>query len=309
MHAAERLLWRSPVPYVLDFEHVELFVLYQRAAFSRPWTRPSLEAALLDERLRFLLAWSDAARRSLLRVVSPGAAARLDAKTRVVYPAVRAVADRARERHEGPLRALFVGTKFHEKGGVEALAAVREARRSHAVELDLVSYVPPDVARSVAGEPGIRVHAPGGADMVQELYRHADVLLFPSHMDTYGVVVGEAMAHALPVLAPRHLALTEIVSDRESGLLFPAENMLYREDTACAFPYTLPPPRAYLEALRAPSPSYVAGIAAAIARLAEDRDLHARLSQGALATVRHGRLSMDRRRAALQDVYDAAAGG
>src|SRR5689334_2262415 len=27
-HSAERLLWRSPRPYVLDLEHAELFVLY-----------------------------------------------------------------------------------------------------------------------------------------------------------------------------------------------------------------------------------------------------------------------------------------
>ncbi|WP_445148469.1 glycosyltransferase family 4 protein [Baekduia sp. Peel2402] len=307
IHAAERLLWRSPVPYVLDLEHVELFVLYQRAAFERPWTRPVLEAALLDERLRFLLPWSEAAKRSVLEVVSPAAAARLEPKLRVVLPAVRAATDRPRERAAtGPLRVLFIGTKFYEKGGVEAVQALQAARATHDVELDLVSYVPPEWERQLAEEPGLRVHQPGGGDVVRRLYATCDALLFPSHMDTYGVVVGEAMSYGLPVLAPRHLALTETIHDGETGLLFPAENMLYGDDTRCVFRHTLPPPRSYFEALRHPGASYVAGIADAITRLAEDRALHARLATGALASVISGHLSIERRRDLLSAIYDAA---
>jgi glycosyltransferase involved in cell wall biosynthesis len=308
IHAAERLLWRSPVPYVVDFEHVELFVLYQRAAFERPWTRRLLESALLDERLRFLLPWSEAARRSVLEVVSPEAARRLVPKLRVLYPAVRAAVERVRERAAAtPLRVLFVGTKFYEKGGVEAIRAVREVRRTHDVELDIVTFAPPEWATKLAGESGIRMHAPGGADLIQRLYASADVLLFPSHMDTYGVVVGEAMSNGLPVLAPRHLALAETIVDGVSGALFEAENMLYGDDTRCVFRHTLPPPDAYLHALREPSAGYVARIAEALVRLAEDAALHARLAEGALASVRTGRLSIDRRRQILAEVYDAAA--
>lgn len=306
IHAAERLLWRSPVPYVADLEHALLFVLYQEAAFERPWTRPVLERLLLDEQLRFLLPWSEAARQSVLALVSPEAGRRLADKLRVVYPAVDPAVEAPRGRTPGPLKVLFVGTKFYEKGGVEAIRAVRAARRSHDVTLDLVSYVPPEWQDELRDEPGVTVHQPGSAEFVRELYRSSDVLLFPSHMDTYGVVVGEAMAHGLPVLAPRHLALTETVLDEVSGLLFGPENMLYRADTHAAFRHMLPPPDSYLQALRHPSDGYVDGIAAAIVRLAEDQALYERLAAGALASVRDGHLSMGRRREALSEIYDAA---
>ena len=307
IHAAERLLWRSPVPYVVDLEHVDLFVLYQQAAFDRPWTRPLLESALLDERLRFLLPWSDMARRSVLEVVSPEAAARLEPKLRTVYPAARLVAERPRERRPDPLRVLFVGTMFYEKGGVDAVLALREARRSHDVVLDLVTYAPPEWERRLAREPGVTLHAPGGQDLVRRLYARADVLLFPSHMDTYGVVVGEAMAHGLPVVAPRHLALTETIRDEESGLLFPPENMLWNADTRCRFKHTIPVPDRYLEALRRPSEGFVAGIGAALARLAEEPGLFDRLAAGAFESVRSGHLSMARRRELLGEIYATAA--
>lgn len=307
IHAAERLLWRSPVPYVVDLEHVDLFVLYQQAAFDRPWTRPLLESALLDDRLRFLLPWSDAARRSILEVVSPNAAKALKPKLRTVYPAVRLAVARPRERAGQTLRVLFIGTMFFEKGGVDALSALREVRRSHDVELDIVTYAPPEWSARLSEEPGVRLHAPGGQDLIRRLYTQTDVLLFPSHMDTYGVVVGEAMAHGLPVVAPRHLALTETIQDEVSGLLFAPENMLWREDTRCRFKHTIPVPDSYLRSLRNPSEGFVAGIAATLARLAEEPGLYERLAAGSFESVRSGRLSMQRRRALLREIYDEAA--
>lgn len=307
IHSGERLIADSPLPYVLDFEQAELFTLYQSVALRRPWARVLLERSLRDERLRFLLAWSDAARRSMLAVVSPEASRAVEPKLRVVPPAIRPAAERPRRREGGPLRVLFVGTVFYEKGAIEAIEALRLARRTHDVTLDLLSYVPPEWGARLAAEPGLTLHAPGGADVVQRLYRDSDVLLFPSHMDTFGYVVLEAMAHGLPVLAPRHLALTETVQDEVSGLLFPAENMLYGDDARIRFRHVLPPPRRYLEALRNPGARYVEGIAAVLARLAEESGLYDRLAEGALAAVRSGAHSVERRRAVLSEIYAAAA--
>lgn len=308
LHEAERLLRDPALPYVVDLEHVELFVLYQRAALDRARGRTTLERCLLDERLRYLLPWSEAARRSVLAAVSPRVATQLEPKLRTVLPAIRPAADRPRERAGGPLRVLFVGTVFFEKGGVDAVRAIQAVRRSHDVTLDVVSYVPREWQARLENEDAITIHPPGGVDVVQRLYARSDVLLFPSHMDTFGYVVLEAMAHALPVLAPRHLALTELVQEGVSGVLFPPENMLYREDTRSAFRHVLPPPRRYLRALREPSPSYVAAIAAALSTLAADRQLYGALSAGALASVQDGALSIGRRRRVLGEIYDAAVG-
>jgi glycosyltransferase involved in cell wall biosynthesis len=307
IHSAERLLWRSPLPYVVDLEHASLFVLYQQAAMDRSWARVLLERCLLDERLRFLLPWSDAARRSVLALVSPAAGEQLKPKLRIVSPAIRLAVERPRTRAGGPLRVLFVGTAFFEKGGVEAVGALHAVRETHEVTMDLVSFVPPAWQRRLEAEPGLTVHRPGGADLIRRLYGQADVLLFPSHMDTFGYVVLEAMAHGLPVLAPRHLALEETVQAGVSGLLFDAEHMLFGEDTVLRFRHTIPVPRRYRETLRHPSDAYVAGIAAQLARLAQEPGLHARLAEGAFESVRSGALSIELRRERLREVYNAAA--
>jgi glycosyltransferase involved in cell wall biosynthesis len=307
IHSTERLLVASPLPYVMDFEHASLFVLYQAVALRQPWTRAWLARVLADERLRALLPWTEMARRSLLVALGPRAES-LKSKMVTVYPAIRPAVERPAAQNTAQLRLLFIGTAFFEKGAVEAILATQRLAATHDVHLDLLSYVPPSWQARLSGQRTVTLHTPGPDVDVRELYRRSDALLFPSHMDTLGYVVLEAMAHGIPVLAPRHLAFPEMVEQGVSGLLFGAENQLYGEDTICRFPHTLPPPARFLRALESPGDAYVDGIAETVARLAEDGGLRERLAAGALERVRHGRFSIARRREALGEVYSAALG-
>ena len=307
VHSAERFLRRSPVPYVVDVEHVDLFVLYQQATYDRPWARAALRHMMADERLAFLLPWSDAARSSVIHRTPHSLRPLIEQKLRTVYPAARAMVDRPKGLTTAPLRVLFIGTQFQAKGGVDALSAVSMARREGAdVELDVVSYVPDELRAAVTGHRHVRLHQPGGQDLVRRLYDECDVLLFPSHMDTYGVVVGEAMGYGLPVLAPNHLALSELVVHGENGLVFPPENMYWNADTSCSVRHSYPIPGSYLDRLANPSTKYLMGIAESITALAEDRQLLSQLSSGALATTSIGKLSVTERQRRLSEIYAAA---
>jgi glycosyltransferase involved in cell wall biosynthesis len=307
IHSAQQLLRDPALPYVVDFECVEAFCLYQRVTLRAPWARNRLLGALADERCRFLAPWSEAARRSLESALGPGAAELLADKTATVLPAIVPRADRPAERGAGPLRALFVGTAFEAKGGVEAVRAIARVRSSQDVVLDMLSDVPARWMAEVARTEGVTVHAwPAPASKVRELFESADVLLFPSHMDTLGFVMLEAMAHGMPVLASRHFAVPELVEDGVSGLVVASENPLYGEDGLCRFEHTLPPPRSFRRALASPPPAYVERLAEGLARLAGDPGLHERLAAGALARVSDGPLSMARRREALGRIYTDA---
>jgi glycosyltransferase involved in cell wall biosynthesis len=310
IHSAQQLLRGTALPYVVDFECVEVFCLYQRVSLSRPWARQRLLDALSDERCRFLLPWSQAAQRGLHAALGAQAAARLLPKTVTVLPAISPRATRPAQRGSGPLRVLFVGTAFEAKGGLEAVRAIRRVRATHDVVFDVISDVPDRWRSEIEEATGITLHAwPAPAERVEGLFQQAHLLLFPSHMDTLGFVMLEAMAHGLPVLATRHFAAPEIVEDGVSGILVDAENPLYGEDGLCRFDHTLPPPRSFRRALASPSEAYVDRLAEALARVAEERDLHERLAVGALARVIDGPLSMARRRDDLERVYRQAIAG
>ncbi len=307
VHSAQFLLRDCALPYVVDFECVEAFALYQRVALRRPWARDRLRRALNDPRMRCLLPWSEAARRGLQSALGPAMAGDLAERTVTVLPAIDPVAERPRVREPGPLRVLFVGTAFLAKGGVEAVRAVERVRATHDVSLDMVSDVPARWQEEVGRARGVTLHSwPAGGDVVKGLFERSDVLLFPSHMDTLGFVMLEAMAHGMPVLAARHFATPEIIEHDVSGLLCTGENPLYGEDGLCRFEHTLPPPRSFCRALAAPSDAYIDRLAGSLARLAEDRGLHERLAAGAFERVCDGPLSVSRRREALGRVYRSA---
>ena len=146
------------LPYVVDFECVEVFGLYQRVALNRPWARRRLVDALNEQSCRFLLPWSRAAQNGLEAALGSGAASRLLPKIVTVLPAIRPRATRPAQRDSGPLRVLFVGTAFEAKGGVEAIRATRQVRATQDVVLDLISDVPARWRGEIEEAAGITVH-------------------------------------------------------------------------------------------------------------------------------------------------------
>jgi glycosyltransferase involved in cell wall biosynthesis len=55
-------------------------------------------------------------------------------------------------------------------------------------------------------------------------YRSADLMAFPSRYEAFGIVMIEAMAAGLPVVATNASAIPCVVAHGETGLLFAAED-------------------------------------------------------------------------------------
>lgn len=56
-------------------------------------------------------------------------------------------------------------------------------------------------------------------------YRNADLLLFPSRLEGFGLVALEAQACGIPVVATNGTALPEVISDGVSGILCPQDDV------------------------------------------------------------------------------------
>jgi glycosyltransferase involved in cell wall biosynthesis len=160
---------------------------------------------------------------------------------------VRATAD---DPPDGPLRVLFVGGDLARKGGDRLVDSVRTLRHDGLdIEVDLVTRddVPP--------QAGVRVHhglQPNSAPLI-ELYQRADVFCLPTLGDCLPMVLSEAGAAGLPLVATQVGAIDEIVRDGETGLLVP--------------------------------PSDTVALTDALRRLAQDPAMRQRLGAGAAATV------------------------
>jgi glycosyltransferase involved in cell wall biosynthesis/GT2 family glycosyltransferase len=149
-----------------------------------------------------------------------------------------------------PLRVLFVGGDLARKGGLDLLAAVRSLREDGVpIELDLVTR------DDIPEQDGVRTHhglTPNSPPLI-ELYHRADVFCLPTLGDCLPMVLSEAGAVGLPLIATDVGAIGEIVRDGDTGLLVPVHD--------------------------------VAALAAALRRCADDAPLRQRMGENARRLV------------------------
>ncbi len=122
--------------------------------------------------------------------------------------------------------ALFMGRLEPEKGIadlVEAFAAVREPGVVLAFAGD--GSLRTAVERAAADDDRIRYFGRLSGDAVWDAYCASDLLVLPSRFEPWGLVVNEAMAAGLPVIATDRVGCTDdLVHDGETGVVVPAES-------------------------------------------------------------------------------------
>ncbi len=122
---------------------------------------------------------------------------------------------------ESEFVALYVGDL--QKG---APAAIEAIARTDNARLVFVSRSPADSYRRLATKLGVgdRVVFCPPTDQIERIYAAADVLLFPTFYDAFGMVITEAMAMGLPVITSRSAGAAELIEPEREGIIVEAAN-------------------------------------------------------------------------------------
>ena len=146
-------------------------------------------------------------------------------KTVVVLPGIdHTFFTPAAERKSTSLfRVCYVGRVELAKG----LAYLLEAWKGLALlnaELTLIGEVKPDIRSILKDDSGDGLKLTGFLPPLQvaEHYRRSDVFVFPSINEGFGLVLLEAMASGLPVVAVKDTGADDCVIDGKEGVIVPA---------------------------------------------------------------------------------------
>jgi glycosyltransferase involved in cell wall biosynthesis len=141
------------------------------------------------------------------------------------HPRHRSDALRAAYGRPNTCLLVHVGRLAAEKGVDRILAAYRIARAQ--LPAGAVHLV---IAGAGPREDALRADAPDGvtflgnldrASDLPRLYASGDAFIFASHTETLGLVVLEAMASALPVIAAPAGGVADHLRDSENGIAYP----------------------------------------------------------------------------------------
>ncbi len=155
---------------------------------------------------RRTLVWSEYARGLHL------AAGARPEKIAAIPPGVEVPPRSAQPPHQTP-RVLFVGRDLQRKGGYVLLEAWKQIPRERAT-LTLIGENGKALPEEIEHHPYVSPFA-----LKHYFYPGADIFVFPTLAEGYGLAALEAMAHGLAVVASRIGALPEIVAEGESGFL------------------------------------------------------------------------------------------
>jgi glycosyltransferase involved in cell wall biosynthesis len=206
----------------------------------RALKKPSLEAAYARgvEKVDRIICVCQAARRTFLMSGVE------EARFSVIYNGiVPRPSGRGRDEVRGRLGAghgpliLTVARFTEQKGHSTLLNALPGVLAAHpGAHLAWVGNGPlEEQLRARAGVLGVagNILFLGCRDDVGDLMAAADVLCLPSYFEGHPLVVLEAMAAGLPVVAARSLGITEAVRNGETGLLVPFDNAPVLVDALC----------------------------------------------------------------------------
>jgi glycosyltransferase involved in cell wall biosynthesis len=123
----------------------------------------------------------------------------------------------------GPLRVLWAGSFSLRKGAHYLIEAWKKASLGPAAAcLDVYgsAMLPPAVLGRAPEE--FRFHGSIPREELYAAYRRADVLVFPTLCDGFGMVVTEAFSRGLPVITTRNAGAADLVRPGWNGLIVPS---------------------------------------------------------------------------------------
>ena len=144
-------------------------------------------------------------------------------------PEPKANADGDGSQGEGPLRLVWAGTFSVRKGAHYLLEAWRNLNPGKSAVLDVYGSqrLPPALLQSLPDN--IVFHGPVTQDELFAAFGRADLLVFPTLCDGFGLVVTESFARGLPVLTTRQAGASDLVVDKVNGIIVEAGSALSLE--------------------------------------------------------------------------------
>jgi glycosyltransferase involved in cell wall biosynthesis len=128
-----------------------------------------------------------------------------------------------RERDDSSLRFIYAG-QISLRKGIPVLLDAWEKADLREAELELIGSWQLAEAKKRTMPANVKWYPPCGPEQLRERFQLAHAFVFPSFFEGFGLVLLEAMACGLPVIASEATAAPDVVSEK-CGLVLPTGNV------------------------------------------------------------------------------------
>jgi len=298
IHSAQYPLFNR-TPWVMDFENVATIAWYDRSVLDSTITKTFFEHLFASSTCRGLLAWTTAAKESMLAALDCSA---FQDKIHVVHLTHVPKPWTDRSKKKGPVELLFYSGNFYAKGGLDAILVALELAKHYDIHLTVISQYPPEVEKKFSNRLFITWKRQINPAERQRIFCETDILLHPGHSETYGYVILEAFSYGIPVISTDGFSAEELIESGVRGYV--VKNFISLFDVQYLPTIrTRDDQKKFLDALRYPPENYIKALAEATATLIMSPDERLRMSRNAHESITHGLFSPKRRIESLGAIY------
>jgi len=290
------IIYDSETLWTVDFEDGTAFTYLNTPTKEE---KERVSEVLSSEKCKKLIPHCEAAKESFFNLYEPSE--NIKNKTEVVYPAFHAPENFDQETEKFSI--LFVAREFERKGGYEAYRAFKKLNKYHDnLEFICVSNAPESLKKEDI--ENTRFYQDVERDKLYDLYREADIFVYPTFHDTFGLVMIEAMSHGNPVITIDDFATPEIVNAGEDGYRVKGyDEKWFDTDTKIRIDKYNNWKVLREQHREEEKDRIVQEIVDKISVLLEDREKYKKLSDNAREKIESGKFSIEKRNKKLNRIY------
>jgi glycosyltransferase involved in cell wall biosynthesis len=121
--------------------------------------------------------------------------------------------------HDRPLRVLFLG-QINLRKGIGPLLEAISLLRGEPIEFTLAGDIQVEIPADLRDDPCVKWVGSVPREQTNRFYRDADLFVFPTFSDGFGLTQLEAQSWGLPILTTKFCG--KVVEDEQNGWFLPA---------------------------------------------------------------------------------------
>lgn len=218
------------IPFVIDFEHISAlfnFINPDKESSDKVWK------VLKDKNCQAILPWSKAAEKTLKDFYSDNYKL-IKNKVKVIYPALplfqkKFQADWEMVKKNNKLKLLFVGKDYKRKGLPELIASIKILNKKYKDKFEL--YIVSDYKIQTKASNIFCFEAKfSQEEIIKKFFLTCDLFVMPTHQDSFGMVLLEALACGMPIISTNQFATKEFLHEGQNGFIVNSDNLVYEKD-------------------------------------------------------------------------------
>ncbi|MCK5624614.1 glycosyltransferase family 4 protein [Candidatus Pacearchaeota archaeon] len=299
IHSTNNLMNSGKTPWVMDVEHLEGIFGMDVSNVKRKGYFSKVNKTLSSKYCKKLMPHTIASKLSLVS----GGLGHLKSKMEVIYPGKKSIPNFEKQSNKVPI-ILWVGRRFWEKGGNTVLQVFDKLDGKIEFKLIMRGPVPEKLKKKYEGKKNIEFSDTEEyvSSNWRELYKKADIFLYPTNLESLGNAFFDAMNYKVPIVAGDIFSAPEIVKDCVNGFIV---NHPFKWHDKNFQP--LYPAGRYFDKLRDfYDEKYVSELAEKVVILLKDSSLRRKMGEAGYNEISEGKFSIKERNKKLEKIYGEA---